>query len=262
MVLRSLKTSMFILLLLLPLAGHAQGYWDCYGTWDAWTTQREMRGDTKFECKGYISPWPAKCGDWSHSWGNTWVDIVGGLSQSCQDHSDSFFGPRDGEWHGCLSGNPIQISTGEKHVAGINQWWDRWPVSTYNGSYSPWTLNSYIGATFYMRDPFATVYDLDGCSILQDVGTVYWGNFPIQSQLVSGHPFDTAAGYVTFEFSGSAGLSCSWLQDECQTVVCSDLHVRKQLSCYWMEEYCGNGICDSSEWCGSCPEDCGGYCAP
>lgn len=251
--------------LLLLLAIPASAYWDCYGNWEAWTTRREMRGATNFECKGSYLPWPGKCGDWSHSWGYTWVDILGGISQSCQDHSDSFFGPYSGEWHGCWGGNPTQTSLGERRIDGINQWWDRWPASTYNGTYEPETLSYLSGTTLYMRDPYGSVYDLDTCSIHQDIGTIFWGNFPVQSRLIAGNPYDTwPGGYVALEFSGSAGLNCSWLEDECQTVVCADLRVRKQLSCYWtepQETYCGDGYCDYTwgEDCINCDLDCG-YC--
>lgn len=58
-------------------------------------------------------------------------------------------------------------------LGGVNQWWDRWPVGTYSGTYDPETLNGLIDATFYMRDPYASVYDLDKCSIVQDIGTVF-----------------------------------------------------------------------------------------
>lgn len=214
--------------------------------------------------KSQAADWLTRFGE-THSWGATWVDIVGGLSQSCDDHSDSFFGPDSGEWHGCLSGNQTQVSSGEKQIASINQWFDRWPLGTYNGAYSPDTLNGYIDATFYMRDPYATVYDLDGCGIYQDVGTMFWGNFPVQSTLVSGHPYDTGAGVVVFELMGGAGLSCSSVEDECQTVVCADLGVRKRLTCYWTippENNCGNGVCDSGEDCNNCFGDCASQCPP
>jgi hypothetical protein len=259
------KILLTIAALLLLQEGRALAYWDCYGNWEAWTNRREMRGATNFECKGSYAPWPGKCGDWSHTAGNTWVDILGGISQSCQDHSDTFFGPLSGEWNGCKSSSSTQSSDGRKDIAGINQWWDRWPGGTYNGPYDPWTLNGYIGATFFMRDPYASVYDLDTCSIVQDVGTIFWGNFAIQSQLIAGHPLDTGAGYVAFEFSGSAGLNCSGLEDECQTVVCADLSVRKQLNCVWVEpseNFCGNGVCDSGEDCNNCFGDCAQICPP
>jgi hypothetical protein len=60
------------------------GLWECCrGPWSAYTTYRSMEGLTSFECGGI-------CGGDSHTQPTSWMDITGGISQSQEDHSDSF----------------------------------------------------------------------------------------------------------------------------------------------------------------------------
>src|SRR5687768_16118164 len=104
------------LTVLLGGAGGAwAGHWECtVGFWKAGTAYRRMEGPTRFEC--------GTCGDNSHSRPTSWVDIVGGLSHTCEDHSSSFYGPYNGEWNGCTrdyGGPAIQESFGDREIMGF-----------------------------------------------------------------------------------------------------------------------------------------------
>jgi hypothetical protein len=225
-------------------AAHAQqGYWQCrQAPWSAYTEYRKMEGLTSFECGGI-------CGDNSHTQPTSWVDITGGISQSQEDHSDTFFGPLNGEWNGCAASNSTQVSTGAKWMVGINQGWDRWPHQWGSGQYGMEDLSFITGSTGTMNTPYGSIYDLDcapgwiswiwgGSCPKNIVGTIYWDNFPVTAYLAAGNPvvsydYGSGQGYVRWNLVGDTGVFCSIPEDGCQSVVCSDLHVRSSLECTW-----------------------------
>lgn len=239
-----------ILIAVLALAGPAfaqweiQTYWECRrGPWSAFTTYRSMEGMTIFECGGI-------CDDSSHSQPTSWVDITGGISQSQEDHSDSFRGPLSGEWNGCASYGSSQVSTGTYWIEGLNQGWDRWPAYWAWGQYGMEDISFLNGSTDTMRNPYGSVYDLDcapgwiswlwGGSCPKDViGTIYWDNFPVTAYLAAGSPVATGtewgygSGYARWNLVGDTGVFCSSPANGCQSVVCSDLHVRSTYECTW-----------------------------
>lgn len=253
---RSLKT-----ILALTLAGASfftlaagtaqaqqQGYWECRKSgWSAYTTYRKMEGLTSFECGGI-------CGDNSHTQPTSWVDITGGISQYQEDHSDTFFGPLNGEWNGCAATGAVQESAGARWMVGINQGWDRWPGQWGYSQWGPmqfWMddISFFNESTDYMRTPYGSIYDLDcapgwlswiwgGSCPKNIVGTIYWGNFPVTSHLVAGNPVVDSSwgypqGYARWDLAGDADVSCSTPDNGCESVVCSDLHVRSSLECTW-----------------------------
>ena len=214
----------------------AGGYWSCTrDPWSAVTTERKMLGLTRLEC-GWFN-----CSDTSHTRPTSWVDIVGGISQTCEDHSDSFRGPEAGEWNMCTrdyGGATVQIDTGRRSIEGINQLWDRWPYRWRFTSteFAQADICNVVGGPSFMVNPFATVYDLDKCWDKQTVGTIYWPNFIVSSTLVSG---DCNAGdgltstTAEFEIFGDTGLACSVRETSCQNQVCSDLEVSGRVLCAW-----------------------------
>lgn len=209
--------------------------WECYpDAWQAWTFYRAIKNPTNFECG-----WDT-CGDKSHSKGNTWVDFVGGISSECNDHSSSFYGPRSGEWHGCSEHDTqTQESFGWQPIQDVAPpTWDRWPLRWRYGMYQTDDI-SFLLAPDTMRDPFGTVYDLDLCSSIDPVGTVYWGNFPVYAELISGST-TPEAGFAVFHLSGQAGASCGPDEGQCRSSVCSDLMVSGHLRCYVVGETCGS----------------------
>jgi len=214
------------------------GYWTCNRTWWAQTNTRTMKGPTHFECG------PGSCGDASHTQPTTWVDIAGGVSQSCEDHSESFYGPYSGEWSGCSAFN--QTSTGARAIAGVNQSWDRWPTLWRNGRYDGCSMASLV-TSGTVRDPFATVYDLDYCSFKQLIGTIYWGDMPVTARVASGSTSPTSCtstggtGQFKLLIEGSKGNTCSGLANSCASVVCADLKVTGQLDCTWTAPQTCNG---------------------
>ncbi len=233
--------------------GAPQGYWDCRRSYGAYTSERQMLGDTKFECLGAIFGGPGICGDGSHGSPGTWVDIAGGISQSCEDHSDSFYGYFEdgdsapagagGEWNGCTIhyGAPYQtspqVSTGDRWIAGINQGWDRWPDAFWSGMYSLWGCPSWGGGA-PMRGPFASIYDLETCVDKSIIGTVYWPDFQVNANVVQEYDCYGAAGYVKYDLVGDAGLSCSNPATWCESQVCADLHVRGSFECFFVPTGC------------------------
>lgn len=220
-----------------------QAYWQCrHLGWSAFTDFRSMQGVTSFECGG-------ACDDSSHNQPTSWVDFTGGISQSQEDHSDSFFGPLSGEWNGCSSSG-TQVSTGTRWIAGINQGWDRWPTQWGYGQYWMEDISFVTGSTETMHTPFGSVYDLDcisgwvswlwGGSCPKDVvGTIVWDNFPVTAHLAAGSPVVTGteygygSGYARWNLVGDTGVFCSAPENSCQSVVCSDLHVRGAFECSW-----------------------------
>ncbi|MEZ4362658.1 MAG: hypothetical protein R3B48_20875 [Kofleriaceae bacterium] len=229
------------------------GYWDCRRSYGAFTTERKMLGDTKFECLGSAFGGPGICGDKSHGSPGTWVDIVGGISQTCDDHSDSFYGyftdgdsapiGPGGEWNGCTIryGAPYttspQVSYGARGIAGINQGWDRWPDAWWSGYYmiSGCPQANWSSA---MRGPFASIYDLDTCSFKSIVGTIYWPNFQVSSQLAQQYDCDGSYGYVSYDLIGDTGTSCSSPANWCESTVCADLHIRGRFECFFVPTGC------------------------
>ncbi len=233
--------------------GTPQGYWDCRRSFGAYTSERQMVGDTKFECLGSLFGGPGLCGDDSHSAPGTWVDISGGISQSCEDHSDSFYGYFEdgdsapvgagGEWNGCTIyyGAPYQtspqVSTGDRWIAGINQGWDRWPDSWWSGHYSVWGC-PYGAGSAQMRGPFASVYDLETCTDKEIIGTVYWPDFSVTGNLVQEYDCLGSTGYVKYDLAGDTGLACSTPASWCENSVCADLHVRGTFECFFVSTGC------------------------
>lgn len=211
-----------------------KGYWVCTRTWDAGTSFRSMSG-TEIECGGF------HCGDVSHSQPNTWIDIVGGLSQSCEDTSTSFYGPINGQWNGCSSF--YQESTGYRQITGINQKASFWPfpggvrdVWDDGFCYDPFEDPPsppyvwYSGpATFNVTGAFASVYDLDTCTPKQLMGTIYWPSFTVTSEIVQDQPT-----YKIAHVSGGAGVACSAPVSSCENdSLCADLVVRSVQQCSW-----------------------------
>lgn len=221
-----------------------RGYWRCTLTgWGAGTSFRSMQG-TQIECGGGLPQLgiPGYCGDMSHTQDETWVDIVGGLSQTCEDHSTSFFGPLAGEWHGCSGA--YQESTGYQAITGINSSASFWPFQggrqdIWDDGYcypvgeevAPPPYVWYRGpATFYVGGAFATVYDLDFCAFKQLMGTIYWPTFAVTSQLLT----DTET-YKVARVAGGAGVACAGPPGtSCEnTGLCADLAVTIQQECTW-----------------------------
>ncbi|HEX5760295.1 MAG TPA: hypothetical protein VF121_13995 [Thermoanaerobaculia bacterium] len=171
----------------IPVPAHAD--WDCSVWWSAYTGDRVMQ-NTKEECI---------CAPPFHSCGNSWVDIAGGVSQVCNDHSQTFkgwTGDQSSEWDIC---DPWmrQESQSEQQVASVNQSWDRFPFL--------WGCP--LPDTVYMNSPFFTVYDLDYCSNKQLLGSIYFANFPLQVSLVHGDcgdPYST----VRYRLEGSDQRRC------------------------------------------------------
>lgn len=224
----------------LPERAEARTRWQCTkGPWRAFTTIRQMRGTTRFECGGGI-PWlgiPGICGDMAHTENESWVDIVGGLSQSCEDHSDSFYGPVNGEWQGCFGGG-IQESTGRKQIAGVAQYQGFWPTSfDYIGFTSLVTniRSSIESRVDHVSGAWSSVYDLDKCTFVKIIGSIYYPTFAVWPVLNGGDPDASGPGWATFLIRGSTGLSCSVKQSSCETVVCSDLQVEATLYCEYSE---------------------------
>lgn len=218
-----------------PDADLPPGHWRCeQAPWSAETTRREMRGPTRFECGGL------RCGDLSHSQPSSWVDIVGGLSDSCEDHSPSFYGPDDGEWNGCLDAADAQVSVGPQPIDGLDldaSFWPR-PWDELAGPIATDALRAALeGRQDHLRDPFATVYDLDFCAFKQLIGTITWGEVPVVAHLRDGDPDDPRTrGWARFAIEGEAPLACSALEGDCTNVVCADLRVRTEVTCVWAPE--------------------------
>lgn len=236
------------------VASAAQGYWDCRKSgWSAYTTERKMLGDTKFECLGSLYGGPGICGDKSHGSPGTWVDIAGGISQSCDDHSSSFYGYFEdgdsapvgagGEWNGCTIyyGPPYttspQVSYGQRNIDGINQGWDRWPNAYWSGFYYVWGCPNFSGGA-PMRNPFASIYDLDTCTFKSIIGTVYWPNFSVNGTLAQQYDCEGNYGYVRYDLAGDTGSSCSSPASWCESTVCADLHVRSSMECFFVPTGC------------------------
>lgn len=232
-------------------SAYTSGYWSCHqGGWSAYTTYRSMEGLTSFECGGI-------CGDDSHNQPYSWVDFTGGISQSQQNTSDSFFGPFSGEWNGCASTGASQVSTGVKWIEGINQSWDRWPNAWWSSNYAG-DMTSFSNYSSPMRTPYGSVYDLDcapgwiswtwgGSCPKEVIGTIYWDNFPVTSRLIAGNPVPDVYGgygYAKWELAGDTGVFCSTPANGCESVICSDLHVRNYFECTWIpvdENACTGG---------------------
>jgi hypothetical protein len=221
-----------------PAAAELEYFWDCTKSpWTAYTTYRSMEGWTAFECGG-------GCGDTGHSQPYSWVDITGGISQSQEDHSDSFYGPVSGEWDGCALQGSHQESTGVRNIVGLDESWDRWPLGFRSVRIDQNDISFLNGSSWPMRTPFASVYDLDcapwigwiwGGSCPKDIiGTIYWGDFPVTARLLSGNPVAhefQAFGGANWILEGDALVACSAPENGCQSVVCADLHVRANFQC-------------------------------
>jgi hypothetical protein len=216
-----------------PPPSHAIVRWSCTkGPWRAYTNRREMRGTTRFECG-----W-GECGDLSHSQPSSWVDIVGGLSQSCEDKSDSFRG-QYGEWNGCLTWTGTQVATGRYRIEGIAQYQGFWPTSfEFIGFLASVTdiQDPIESRVDYVNGAWASVYDLDFCFHVSIIGSIYYPTFPVRATLSGGNP-DASSGSEWAEFTsrGSTGLACSIKRSSCETVVCSDLDVEATLFCEYSE---------------------------
>lgn len=177
--------------------GAADADWQCWTSWSGFTNQRTMQ-DTRGECA---------CGIPFHSCGHSWVDIVGGISSQCNDHSRSFKGWTGGgcetgggqcEWDMC---DPFQYqqSFSREAIEGVNQAWDRFP-QIYGCPPPP---------TVWMNNPFFTVYDLDRCWNKQLTGTLSFASFALQGQLLYGDcsdPYNSPT--VAYRFTGSDGVRC------------------------------------------------------
>jgi len=213
-----------------------RGQWQCLLVWSAGTSDRRMAG-TELEC-GLLH-----CGDTSHTQPETWVDIVGGISESCEDHSTSFWGPVNGEWDGCTEA--AQQSTGYQAIEGVNQtaeWWrpqgaghvdvwdDGWCYDPWTGPDPPPYVWFAGGSTIDLPNSgaFASVYDLDYCISKQLAGTIYWPDFVVTAEVVTDDPEHK----VTY-FGGQAPLACAegW---GCENdLLCADLIVQGVQTCTW-----------------------------
>jgi len=220
-------------------AGDAGGHWLCTrDPWAAATTQRKMLGLTRLEC-GWFN-----CSDTSHTRPTSWVDISGGISRLCDDHSDSFYGPEAGEWNMCTAnygGNTNQVSTGRRAIERVDQNWDRWPYRwrSKNTEFTQASICNEIGGSGAMVNPFATIYDLDKCWDKQRAGTIYWPNFNLTATLISGDcnaADGLSATYAEFKIFGSTGLTCSTKETACENQVCADLEVSSRVRCTWYPE--------------------------
>jgi hypothetical protein len=197
---------------------------------------------TRIECGGSFLGIPGICGDTSHSQGPTWVDIVGGLSQSCEDHSTSFYGPLAGEWNGCTSA--YQQSIGYQAITGLRQsapWWpfpggvkDVWDDGfchdPFLGPEDPlyaWFFQT--SPTFTVSGAYATVYDLDFCINKQKMGTIYWPDFTVTAEVVTDE-----REYKVTHITGSVGTACAVPETSCTNdSLCSDLLVQAVQTCTW-----------------------------
>ena len=135
----------------LALAAFSRGaeatQWRCYRTVAAHTEHRAFTQHTGFECGAsfYLPPFgwppiPGHCGDMSHTPGATFVDWVGGVSESCDDHDEGFMGPYNREWHGCSINSPffqysaLQRSDSQRWIGGVNHYWSAWPAGCTTGT--------------------------------------------------------------------------------------------------------------------------------
>jgi hypothetical protein len=242
------------------------GQWRCYRDVAAFTEHRAFTQHTGFECGGILfpfTPWPVypgHCGDWSHTPGATYVDWIGGVSESCNDHDEGFMGPYDREWHGCSinSGlfqfSALQRSDSLRWIGGVNPYWSAWPSELYEGFYEDYQLAALDGATVYMRDASGQVGDLDTCSHIQELNWVNWGSFPLGVFIASGDPYNPS-GLLDLRAGGRGDYSCSPQGDMCRPQYCSDLIVNVFLTCDpvgGFGGYCGDGVCDSGETPDSC----------
>lgn len=160
-----------------------------------------MQG-THLEC-GWFT-----CSDHSHSAGESWVDIVGGISQTCEDHSTSFYGPHGGEWDMCDQyGFTNQRSTGQRWITGVNQHWDRFPQI---GGCPPQPV-------VHMNHPFMSIYDLDYCFDKQLAGTIYFSNFPLHATRLAGDCDNPYSNVVRYAFTGGDSVKCCGGDQTCQT---------------------------------------------
>jgi uncharacterized protein (TIGR03437 family) len=212
--------------------------------------------NTRFECGGGI------CGDTSHTRPDSWVDIAGGISQSCEDHSLSFKGWRgddDAEWNGCTW--QYQESVGWAPMDGVNQgarWWptpggvrDVWDedlcIDSLGGpdpKYPPYVWYSWPSWSATISGIFGSVYDLDFCISKQLIGTIYWPDFDISANVVVDSP-----EYKRVEIRGSAPKACSSPESSCEAdAVCADLVVLGAQECQWFWKSTTR-----------CDEECQGY---
>lgn len=226
------------------------GYWNCATYWSAYTTDRTMQG-THLEC-GWFT-----CSDRSHTTGRSWVDIVGGVSQTCEDNSTSFYGPLNGEWDMCdQSGFANQRSTGQQWITGVNQAWERFPQ--IGGCPPP--------PVVHMDRPFMSIYDLDYCFIKQIAGTINFSNFPLYATRLSGDCDDPYSNTVRYAFTGGDSVQCcggDGPYQHCEggctnNKLCSDLQVVGSYTCTWYEPPPCRPRYDSCEPNDVCCD--GGYC--
>lgn len=217
-------------------ADDAGGRWLCTrDPWTAATTERRMLGLTRLECGWF------QCGDTSHSRPTSYVDIVGGISQTCEDRSASFNGPDAGEWNMCSAsygGDVNQVDMGRHSIEGVNDYWDRWPYKWRyrNAEFPRADICNEVGGSGPMVQPFATIYDLDYCWNKQVAGTIYWPNFDVDAKLVAGdcNAADGLSSTVaTFAIRGATPLACSTRQSTCENQVCADLEVASRVHCTW-----------------------------
>lgn len=265
----SLRTISAAVLLLAAGSAAEATQWRCYRNMAAFTEHRAITQLTGFECgAGFYAPpfgipaWPGHCGDWSHTPGATFMDWVGGVSESCDDHDEGFMGPYDREWHGCSIDSPffqfnaLQRSDSLRWIGGVNRNWWAWPWELYDGFYSDDQLASLNGATVHMRDAWGLLADLDTCSHRQELSWLQWGSFPVGAFIASGDPYNPYTR-VEIHAGGRGDYNCSPPGDMCRPQYCSDLIVNIFLSCDAVGGgYCGDGICDSEEW-SYCWSDCG-----
>lgn len=192
---KSLRRIGLAAVLLLSTSATAHAGWNCVTYWSAYTTERTMLG-TRAECA---------CGIPFHTCRESWVDIAGGVSQACDNHSRSFKGWTGAEcktggglceWNMCDEWN-LQQSLSLEWIDSVNQNWNRFP--TVWGCPPP--------AVVYMNDPWFTVYDLDGCINKQLVGSLYFADFPLYATKVSGDcsdPYST----VIYRLTGGDQVHC------------------------------------------------------
>lgn len=214
-----------------------RGHWSCYVSHEIGTTYRQMQG-TRFECGWGI------CSDTSHSQPESWVDIVGGVSNHCDDHSSSFWGPLGGEWNGCSMVN--QISTGYQRIESADgvPWPDLGgiPLSNEGPSYCiypyienppppPGGMSSILdNYSAPVSGAFATVYDLDYCWDKQLIGTVYWNAFTVSGGIVTETPT-----YIESRVAGQAPVACATPENACTNdVLCADLAMDIVQVCAWV----------------------------
>jgi hypothetical protein len=246
------------------LASTRPGYWTCNrGNWMAWTTYRSMRSPTQFECGGW-------CDDSSHTQPDSWVDIVGGISNECDDHSYSFAGPNSGEWNGCTleyPGPDWQVATGYAGIDSVDQTWDRWPLTWRNGRYDDCDLGDLV-TTAYVWGAFATVYDLDYCSWIDAIGTIEWGDVPVTASVLWGSTNpgscddQQATGNFRLLLNGGRNVACSENYLACGNVLCADLGLSGYLDCDWTPPRpCDPpGTFCNAYWNTSDPNCCSNFC--